>query len=81
MRWRVSFTTRAARELDGLPSPDRRVILAAVRAFAGGEIADVRKLHGRPGYRLRVGRWRVLYDLGAGELLVLRILDRNDASR
>ena len=81
MSWRVRFTVRAARDLDRLPDPDRRVILAAVRAFAGGAIADVKKLKGRSDYRLRVGRWRVLYALNAGELIVLRILDRKDAYR
>ncbi|MBC5816139.1 MAG: type II toxin-antitoxin system RelE/ParE family toxin [Candidatus Eremiobacteraeota bacterium] len=81
MSWSVRFTTRAARDVESLADADRRVILAAVRSFAGGAIADVKKLHGRPDYRLRVGRFRVLYTMGAGELLVLRVLDRKDAYR
>lgn len=81
MSWRVRFTVRAARDLDRLPDPDRRVILAAVRAFAAGAIADVKKLKGRSDYSLRVGRWRVLYTLNTGELIVLRILDRKDVYR
>ena len=35
---------------------------------------NVKKLVGRPGYRLRVGDWRVIYTLDAGRLVV-RVLD------
>lgn len=81
MSWRVRFTTRAARDVDNLSDPDRRVILAAVRTFASGAVGDVKKLKGRPDYRLRVGRFRVLYTLSKDELRVLRVLDRKNAYR
>lgn len=32
--------------------------------------ANVRKLVGLPGYRLRVGDWRVIYDVESGRLVV-----------
>ncbi len=32
--------------------------------------ANVRKLVGQPGYRLRVGDWRVIYDVEQGRLVV-----------
>jgi mRNA interferase RelE/StbE len=37
------------------------------------------RLQGRPGYRLRVGDWRVLYDLGEKQFLVLDIKPRGGA--
>jgi len=79
--WHVRFTSRAERDLDRLTDSDRRLILAAIRAFAGGGVADVKKLRGQSLYRLRVGRWRVLYELDAGELRIARVLDRKDAYR
>jgi mRNA interferase RelE/StbE len=33
-------------------------------------VANVKKLVGQAGYRLRVGDWRVLYDVEAGRLVV-----------
>jgi mRNA interferase RelE/StbE len=36
--------------------------------------ANVKKLMGRPGYRLRVGDWRVIYTLDSGRLVIL-VLD------
>ncbi len=78
----VRYTRRADRDLENVPEPDRRSIVAAVRAFAAGTPADVKMLTGHRGlYRLRVGRWRILYEMPAGEVLVLRIRDRKDAYR
>lgn len=34
---------------------------------------NVKKLKGRDGYRLRVGDWRVVYDIHNGELVLLVI--------
>ena len=36
--------------------------------------ATSKKLVGRPGYRLRVGDWRVIYELESGRLVV-RVLE------
>ncbi len=33
--------------------------------------SNVTKLQGRPGYRIRVGDWRVIYQIEDGELIVL----------
>lgn len=59
------------------------LVVRSVEAFAEGRFpnADVRKLRGIDGYRLRVGRWRILFDYTEGVLLVRRVLDRKDAYR
>ena len=43
--------------------------------------ANVKQLVGQPGYRLRVGDWRVIYEVEQGRLLVrvLRIAPRGGA--
>jgi mRNA-degrading endonuclease RelE of RelBE toxin-antitoxin system len=42
----------------------------------------VKKLQGMPGvYRLRCGRWRVIFELPTGEVFVLRVRDRKEAYR
>ena len=43
--------------------------------------ANVKKIVGQPGFRLRVGDWRVIYDVEQGRLvvLVLRIAPRGGA--
>jgi mRNA interferase RelE/StbE len=44
---------------------------------------NVTKLQGRDGYRLRLGDWRVLYELHDGELVLLMVdvLPRGSASK
>lgn len=44
---------------------------------------NVTKLQNRPGYRLRVGDWRVIYDVQEGEMiiLVLKVGSRGDVYR
>jgi len=44
---------------------------------------DAIKLQGRPGYRLRIGAWRVIYEIRNEELiiLVLKIAPRGEVYR
>lgn len=41
---------------------------------------DIKKLHGRAGYRLRVGDWWVIYEIDAAEvvILVMKIAPRGE---
>jgi mRNA interferase RelE/StbE len=39
---------------------------------------DVKPLVGRPGLRLRVGDWRVIFEIDGDSLIVLRIAPRGD---
>jgi len=68
----------AAKSLRRLSRPDRERILAAIESLPNG---DVKSLTGRPGeYRLRVGTWRVLFELGEGDVIVVyRVSARGSA--
>jgi len=37
---------------------------------------DIRKLHDRPGFRLRIGEWRVIYSIDGVILAIERIAPR-----
>lgn len=59
-------TTAFARELARLPANWQRRILQKIREVAQRPYAkhnNVTKLQGRDGYRLRIGDWRVIYEL------------------
>lgn len=63
----------AARTLRRMPHNTARLIIAKIEQLATDPHVpnnNVKALVGRPGYRLRVGDWRVIYDLDDG----LRIL-------
>jgi mRNA interferase RelE/StbE len=80
--WRLEVEPRAKKDLTRLDMPVRRRVVKAVRKLAedphGGAL---RKLTGRPGYRLRVGEWRVLLELDpeTRTLVVKRVLPRGRA--
>jgi len=81
----LELTRLAVRDLRRLDRSVReRVLQALERLVAPVPAGDVRALTGSPGeFRLRVGDWRVRYelDLEAELLIVLRVLPRGRAYR
>jgi mRNA interferase RelE/StbE len=81
--WRVEFIPRARKDLLRLDRQVQRRIVDALDRLAAGErlSGDVRRLVGSTEYRLRVGDWRVRFELDGDRLLitVVRILPRGRA--
>jgi mRNA interferase RelE/StbE len=72
--WRVVIERDAGKSLDRVPTNVQRLVLRKLRELAADPYArnnNVKKLSGRPGFRLRVGDWRVIYELRDMELIVL----------
>lgn len=72
MSHRVEFTTAAARQVKKLPRPARDRVLDAI-----AELRDDPRPHGakklvgeQTAWRIRVGDYRVIYDMFDSELLV-----------
>lgn len=72
MTYRVEFTTAAARQVKKLPRAARERVLNAVES-----LADDPRPHGvkklvdeRTAWRIRVGQYRVIYDIFDATLLV-----------
>ncbi len=57
----IVLTHRAAKELDNLPADARMAVTTALSDYAVSGAGDVKALSGRAGYRLRVGRYRVIF--------------------
>lgn len=65
--WRVEIARCVEKSLARLPVREGERILIAILALRDGPTAgDLKHLHGRPEYRLRVGRWRVLLRVDRG---------------
>jgi mRNA interferase RelE/StbE len=84
--YRVLFTKIADKTLRKLPRNTAQRIRRSLDDLATNPYAehlDVTKLQNRPGYRLRVGDWRVIYEIENDELtvLVLRIGLRGEVYR
>jgi mRNA interferase RelE/StbE len=83
--WTVIVQPPARRSLNRLPAKLReRILRALIRLEADPFVGDVRKLSGqRDTWRLRIGDYRVIYEIEGDRLLVLviRIGHRRDVYR
>ena len=80
----VIYSKDATRSLAQLPKKQAQNIQAKIGAVAVDPYAkhnNVTKLQGREGYRLRVGDWRVIYEIADAHLVihVVRISARGNA--
>ena len=69
----VVLTHRAARDLDALPADVRSAIGKSLVEYAMSGQGDVKRLRGRDGFRMRVGRYRVLFDEDQTTILAIYI--------
>lgn len=69
----IILTNRAAKELDSLPIATRSAIEAGLDAYAVSGRGDVKRLQGREGFRLRIGRYRVIFAEDAVTILAFTI--------
>ncbi|MFG2223906.1 type II toxin-antitoxin system RelE/ParE family toxin [Streptomyces sp. NPDC048644] len=87
MKYAFRFTTAAQRQLRAIDRPAAMRILAALTALGDDpyrEDADIKKLTGPSGlYRLRVGNYRIAYQVEDDELIILvvEVGDRRDVYR
>jgi mRNA interferase RelE/StbE len=60
----IEWTRRALKQLKTIPQQRQKQIVLAVRNLQEWpDCQNVKALQNRPGYRLRVGRYRVLFDV------------------
>ena len=64
MEWTVVLAGPARKSLKGIPVADKTRILAALAEMQGNPFqGDIKKLQGLPGFRRRVGTWRILFEI------------------
>ena len=70
----IEWTTKALRQARKLPPVEQGNIADAVETLRNWpNVEQVVALVGKPGYRLRVGRYRVLFTIHAGIPLIVRV--------
>jgi len=75
--YQVEYSRSALKNLRRMPRNTAALIRRKIEALAVDPFApnnNATKLQGRDGYRLRVGDWRVIYDLYRNRLVV-HVLD------
>jgi mRNA interferase RelE/StbE len=72
--YEVQIPRRVQRDIDRLPTTDARRVYAAIYALKGEPRPEGSlKLTGRDAWRLRIGRYRVIYEVDDEALIVLVI--------
>jgi mRNA interferase RelE/StbE len=80
MQYGLEFKPAAVRDLRRLSPPIARRILAKIEAMRDNLAGDVKRLtHFTPGWRLRVGDWRVLFEVVGSVIIVWRVVHRSEA--
>ncbi|MFZ0309936.1 MAG: type II toxin-antitoxin system RelE/ParE family toxin [Candidatus Sulfotelmatobacter sp.] len=64
MEWTVVLAGPARKSLKRVPASDKARILSALAEMQEDPFqGDIRKLQGLPGFRRRVGNWRILFEV------------------
>ncbi len=79
----IEYSKEARKALKAMPRNTARLIMEKIEALATDPMApnnNIRKLTNHPGFRLRVGDWRVIYIIYEQTLLiaVVRIASRGE---
>jgi len=71
--YQIVYTRHAVKALKAMPRNASLQIRGKIELLAADPFAannNVRKLVGREAYRLRVGDWRVIYEIDGGRLVI-----------
>ena len=80
MTYSLLLKPRAEKDLRGLPREVQARVAERLRLLREDVQGDVKRLtHFAPSYRLRVGDYRVLFEVENETVVIYRILHRRDA--
>jgi mRNA interferase RelE/StbE len=84
MTYKISIRRKAQKQMARIPASDYKKVKEAIQALANNpRPPGSKKLKGRPGWRIRQGNYRVIYEIQDDQLIiiVLDIGDRKDIYR
>lgn len=82
MEYRIEFKPKALKDLDSLQPDAARRVVEWINRMRNNLAGDVKHLTNfTPEYRLRVGDFRVLFELAGNQIAVYRVVHRRDAYR
>jgi len=80
MKYSVELKRRAVKDLKNIPKADTLRIIEKLKLLENNLYGDVRQLTNfTPEYRLRVGKWRILFEIQKTTIVVYRIKHRRNA--
>ncbi len=82
VKYQVEIMPKAARDLKSIPQREAANIIERINGLMDGLRGDVKRLTNfTPEYRLRCGKWRVLFEMEGDRITIHRIMQRKDVYR
>ena len=79
MKYEIEFKPRAVKDLRAVNNNDAKKILLKIRAMENDLAGDVTRLTDfEPQYRLRVGNYRILFNVENDAVIIYRIKHRRE---
>jgi mRNA interferase RelE/StbE len=80
MSYQIEFKPRAVKDLEAIDTGDARRIIEKVEALKNDLAGNVKRLtQFTPEFRLRVGSYRVLFEVEGTKVVIYRVRHRKDA--
>ncbi len=80
MFYKVEIKQRAIKDMLGFPVAQRERIIEKIEGLCDNLAGDIKKLANHtPEYRLRIGDYRVLFEVSGDKIIVYRVRHRKDA--
>lgn len=82
MKYIIEIVPKAVKDLKQLPKSQAQKIITAIHSMENNLKGDTKRLTNfTPEYRLRIGNYRVLFEIEDNRVIIYRILDRKDVYR
>lgn len=82
MKYQTFLKPKAIKNLKKISKEDAKKIAAKIKEMENDLQGDVKKLTKHtPEYRLRVGDWRILFEIEINKIVIYKIKHRKDAYR
>ena len=82
MKYDIQFKPQAVRDIEDLPSRIQTRVLARIEEMSNDLKGDVKRLtQFTPEYRLRIGDYRVLFEVEEEAVIIYRIRHRREVYR
>jgi mRNA interferase RelE/StbE len=79
LHYQIAYGPSALEDLDGLPAHQRAQILRKIERLEHGLHGNIKRLHEAEAmYRLRMGDYRILFDVADDVIVIRRIGNRKD---
>jgi mRNA interferase RelE/StbE len=80
MEYKIEFKPRSLKDLRSINADDAQKILVKIRAMENDLAGNVKRLtEFESQYRLRVGNYRVLFDVESDNIIIYRVKHRREA--